>query len=383
MGLRGFMHFIKTKSKDVNKLGISALIHSHQLSSEERYLINLLKKFDFFDPAWYLSQNMDVQRLGEDPWVHFVRYGVSEHRQPNPFFNPAWYLEFYEDIRNAGVNPLLHYLPFGMYEGRKPNSDSHALYNVNNINLFAVEHCTNTCHYCSTSSPFSRRMSHPASSFFPWLDLLEAERIPFLHISITGGEPFLHHNLGVFIHELRERYPFKKIKTATNFYWANENTIRSYAPIIQLLNGGLDISLYGNVITKLGSLERFNSLVYLLRELCPETTIEVGNRPSFVSWKLHEDEREVKDRCCTSNCYVLRTDGKISHCSIGAGIENRPEYLPIINLSKERLFDLNKGINGFLSWALKYPFDLCFHCTMWRGINTPWRMDTPDVPPPQ
>jgi glycosyltransferase involved in cell wall biosynthesis len=255
---------------------------------------------------------------------------------------------------------------------REPNS---TLKSIENINILAVEHCTNACQYCSTSSPFARKVSHPASSFFPWLDLLESERIPFIYISITGGEPFLHPDLGAFIHALRERYPSKKIGVTTNFYWANENTIRLYAPIIQQLNDRLYISLYGNLIAKLGGLERFNSLVSLLRDLCPEIIIEVGKRPSFVSWELHLDERAVKDTCITSDCYILRADGKISHCSIGVGLENRPEYLPIINLSKERLFDLSKGMDGFLSWASKYPFDLCSHCTMWRHISTPWRMD--------
>jgi glycosyltransferase involved in cell wall biosynthesis len=373
---KNLLHFLKTKYEVREKTAIKSLDYSQPLSSEERYLMDLLRKFDFFDPAWYLSKNTDVQKRGEDPWVHFVRYGVSEHRQPNPFFDPAWYLNFYDDIRNTGVNPLLHFLQAGLHQGRKPNSNADPLYNLKTINLLAVEHCTIACQYCSTSSPFSKKISHPASSFFQWLDLLELKRIPFINIAITGGEPFLHRDIGAFIHELREHYPFKRIGVTTNFYWANENTIRLYAPTIQLLTGGLYISLYGNLISKLGGLERFKALVSLLRDLCPETTIQVGARPNFVSWKLHLDKREVKDTCITSDCYILRADGKVSHCSIGAGLENRPEYSPIINLSKERLFDLSKGVDGFLSWALKYPFDLCFHCTMWRHISTPWRMDT-------
>ena len=346
-----------------------------QLTSEEISIFNLLKKFNFFDPEWYLANNKEVERMGEDPWVHFIRYGVNELRQPNPFFDPIWYLEFYDDVRNAGINPVLHYLWAGLHEGRKSSNNADPLYNVKNINLLAVEHCTNACQYCSTSSPFSRKVSYPASSFFPWLDLLESERIPFIYISITGGEPFLHHDIGAFIYELKERYPFKKIGVTTNFFWANENKIKLFAPIIQMLNGGLYISLYENLITKLGGLERFNSLVGLLKELCPEITIEVWNRPSFTSWELHSDEHEVKDTCFTSDCYILRVDGKISHCSIGAGLENRLEYMPVMNLSKERLFNLSKGIDGFLSWALKYPIDLCLHCTMWRKVSSPWCMD--------
>jgi hypothetical protein len=345
-----------------------------QFSPEEESIINLLKKFNFFDPAWYLAQNIDVRSKGEDPWIHFVRYGFNEHRQPNPIFDPVWYLEFYNDVSVAGINPVLHYLWSGLHEGRKPNRNADPLYFMR-INLHAVEHCSNACQYCSTCSPFSRRISHSASSFFPWLDLLETERIPFMDISISGGEPFLHHDIGTFIHELKERYPYERIGLTTNFYWANENTIRSYARIIQLLNGGLLISLYDNIIAKLGGLEQVNSLVQLLKDHCPEIPIVVANRPSFISWELHVDEREVKDTCSTADCYMLRADGKISHCSIAVGLENRPEYMPIVNLSKERLFDLAKGIEGFSAWAVKYPFDLCSHCTFWRKISTPWHME--------
>jgi len=338
--------------------------HVQQLTPEESSVINLLKKVNFFDPAWYLAQNEEVQSSGADPWLHFVRYGINENRQPNPFFDPVWYLNFNKDVRNAGHNPLLHYLRHGVNEGRKA-------YNTASISILAVEHCTNRCQHCSTCSPFANKISYPASAFFPWLDMLENVLVPFEYIAITGGEPFLHHDIGALVHDLRERYPSKVIGISTNFFWANENMIRMYAPMIRQLNGLL-ISLYPNLVNKLGSLDRFDKLVNLVRKLCPEIAVEVRSQSHFLSWELHMDKREVKDTCGTSDCYVLRSDGKISHCSIGVGLENRPEYQPVVNTSKERLFDLSKGIEGFKSWCLKYPFDLCFHCTMWRKISVPW-----------
>ncbi len=345
------------------------------LSPEEKSIEDLLKRYNFFDPEWYVAHNVDVQLQGVDPWAHFVRYGINENRQPNSLFDPLWYLDFYEDVRKAGINPLLHYLRYGISEGRRPHQNADPYYNIKNINLLAVEHCTNACRYCSTSSQFAKKISHPASSFFPWLDLLESKRIPFTYISVTGGEPFLHPEIQLFIDELAGRYPSKRIGITTNFFWANENNIRKYAQTIRLLNGGLYISLYENLIKKFGNLAEITSLVQLLKDLCPEITIEVWERAGFTAWELHLDESEVMDTCITSDCYILRADGKISHCSIGVGLENRQENLPIINLTNERLFDLTKGVDGFLSWAMKYPFDLCLHCTMWRKVSSPWSLD--------
>lgn len=69
----------------------------------------------------------------------------------------------------------------------------------------------------------------------------------------------------------------------------------------------------------------------------------------------------------------MRPDGKLSHCSIGAGLDKRPEFAAVVNASREHLFDLTKGTDGLLAWAQKYPFDLCQHCTMWRGTRVPWQ----------
>jgi hypothetical protein len=242
-----------------------------------------------------------------------------------------------------------------------------------NVNLLVVEHCNNTCVHCSTGSPFAKRAYHSADSFMKWLDVLERGQIPFDYISLTGGEPFLHPQVldGSFIRQLRDRYPSKKVGATTNFFWASEERIKKFAPVIGLLNGGLAVSLYENIVARLGGSERAHDLVDKLRDECPDIHVEAVECREFVGWEFHEDRREVEGPCVTSDCFVLRPDGRISHCSVAIGGENRPEYASIMAKSREAFFDLARGVEGYSSWASKYPFDLCFHCTMWRHEMRP------------
>jgi len=216
-----------------------------------------------------------------------------------------------------------------------------------NINLLVVEECNNTCVHCSTGAPFAKRAHHSAASFFKWLDILEREHVPFDYISLTGGEPFLHPQVfdGSFVRELRERYPSKGVGATTNFFWASEKGIERCAPGIEMMNGGLNISLYANIVARLGGPERVHDLVGLLRRRCPDTNINATEMPTFIAWEFHEDRREVKGPCVTSDCFVLRPDGRLSHCSVAVGGETRPDYAPIVRRSKEAFFDLDAPID--------------------------------------
>jgi radical SAM family protein/4Fe-4S single cluster protein len=271
---------------------------------------------------------------------------------------------------------MLHFLKYGLPYRLGVERSSRKGGGVNRINLLAVEHCNNSCRHCSTSSPYAGKRSHSAAAFFPWLDLLMQEGIEFTDIAITGGEPFLHSDVFVLIDELDARYPDKEIGLTTNFFWASENKIRTFAPRLKSLDRML-ISKYPNVVAKLGGERRFRFLVDLVREQCPHIGVDVADGSHLIAWELHGDKRKPESYCCTSDCYVLRTDGKISHCSIGVGLEHRPEYLEIAKESKERLYDLSQGGAGFLSWMRKYPFDLCSHCTLWQGVQVPWESRPP------
>ena len=112
----------------------------------------------YFDTSWYLSQNPDVARSGQNPLLHYVREGEAQGRAPAAFFDVLWYrgrhdippgqtalLHFLQrrmdgsvspipefdpdhylraspDVAAAGVDPFEHYLLYGYREGRDPSA---------------------------------------------------------------------------------------------------------------------------------------------------------------------------------------------------------------------------------------------------------------------
>ncbi len=103
------------------KSGENPLIHA---SGDEGRVENsdviaaALRGSSFFDPAWYLAQNVDVLESGMDPVLHYIAYGAAERRDPGPMFSTGDYLDNYEDVRRSRMNPLWHYIGFGAAEGR-------------------------------------------------------------------------------------------------------------------------------------------------------------------------------------------------------------------------------------------------------------------------
>ena len=88
-------------------------------SRPETKMAQLVASSDFFDRAWYLTQNPDVAAHGIDPALHYVLHGAAEGRNPGPKFDTNWYLDTHGDVAAAGFNPLVHYLLYGKAEGRE------------------------------------------------------------------------------------------------------------------------------------------------------------------------------------------------------------------------------------------------------------------------
>ena len=87
---------------------------------QRRSDLKLIAASGAFDRDWYLENYPDIRSTGVDPALHYLEYGASEGRDPNPLFDSDWYLEQYPDVRAAGLNPLIHYLRHGAVEGRDP-----------------------------------------------------------------------------------------------------------------------------------------------------------------------------------------------------------------------------------------------------------------------
>jgi O-antigen biosynthesis protein len=81
----------------------------------------LIRNSGLFDPGWYSTHYTDVAALGIDPFVHFIRIGLQQNRNPNALFDAQWYRRAYPDVAADGINPLLHFIQWGAAEGRRPS----------------------------------------------------------------------------------------------------------------------------------------------------------------------------------------------------------------------------------------------------------------------
>lgn len=86
------------------------------LSEQEARDLEILRATDLFDPEWYLETYPHLH--GQDPYLHFLRYGGFEGLKGSEEFDCAWYGDIYPDVVLHNVHPLLHYLEHGIKEGR-------------------------------------------------------------------------------------------------------------------------------------------------------------------------------------------------------------------------------------------------------------------------
>jgi len=62
-----------------------------------------------------------VKQSGTSAFVHFLRYGLAEGRQPHPLFDSRFYVATYPDVVKSNLPPYIHFLQYGMQEDRRPH----------------------------------------------------------------------------------------------------------------------------------------------------------------------------------------------------------------------------------------------------------------------
>ena len=79
-----------------------------------------LKNSGIFDHDFYLRSNPDVASRGEDPLVHYLRYGWREGRCPGPLFDPEYYGGQLAEEEAGTFEPVQHFISTGWRMGKKP-----------------------------------------------------------------------------------------------------------------------------------------------------------------------------------------------------------------------------------------------------------------------
>lgn len=88
----------------------------------------LLNKSSLFDSKCYQENVKQLKWVARvSPEAHFLLFG-SPHSSPDSEFDPEWYLANYPDVSRAGINPFLHYIKYGRAEGRQPSDNKSKLF---------------------------------------------------------------------------------------------------------------------------------------------------------------------------------------------------------------------------------------------------------------
>ncbi len=114
------------RNPDVRAAGICPLKHYAEHGQAEGRKISpaaitepqLHRLLDHFDESFYLASNPDVAQAGIDPFLHYVRTGWREGRNPSPHFDTRFYLQSNPSVAAGGECPLKHYALIGARAGR-------------------------------------------------------------------------------------------------------------------------------------------------------------------------------------------------------------------------------------------------------------------------
>ena len=116
---------------------------------------------DKFDTKFYLSRYPDIARAGINPFLHYLRKGKNEGRQPKApelslwqkistgnklanksteyrtiyksgLFDEKWYLKQYPEVAETGMEPLQHYLEIGWKESKNPSEKFDTIFYLKN-----------------------------------------------------------------------------------------------------------------------------------------------------------------------------------------------------------------------------------------------------------
>lgn len=83
----------------------------------EREAVREVRASEHFDAAWYRNRYPDVAAAKYPPALHYVRFGLLQHRQPSAGFDAVKYLEQHAAEMTPGQNPVLHYERIGRAAG--------------------------------------------------------------------------------------------------------------------------------------------------------------------------------------------------------------------------------------------------------------------------
>lgn len=113
-GMNPLVHFLRFGQAEARRPTPSTVVETEDEIRE----MELLRTDDLFDPEWYATTYPDVAQFRLDPYLHYVRYGVRQRRNPGPRFDALRYESENPDVTATHMNPVIHYITIGRDAGR-------------------------------------------------------------------------------------------------------------------------------------------------------------------------------------------------------------------------------------------------------------------------
>jgi hypothetical protein len=235
------------------------------------------------------------------------------------------------------------------------------------IELRVADHCNNVCRHCNQRSPQAAKRDHDAAEYLPWLGRLAEGGVSFDQINLTGGEPFLHHDLTGFTAAFRVRFPQTALVLISNGFWLGERAFAAHREVFTTVNA-LVFSLYPNIEHMHGGREAMLAKLGRLKHLHPDLEIVTVGRAAFYPVSFDVSVVPPAEPCRWADCTGLSPDGRLTRCTVAssAGIDDA-----------DMVFDLRGDLSGLGAWRAKWPLEACRHCNAMAVSPLPWKAGAP------
>ena len=154
----------------------------------------IIKKSDLFDIDWF--KNTYNLPTNINPIKQYLNHGIKEGLNPSPDFDTIWYLNEHKDVKKSGMDPFIHYIKHGIKEHRltKP------LITKNKNKFSLINYDYNPCFFKDNKSSIDSNIVNIAIFIKNNVEnLLPTEyirlAIPFYHLYLKKNfTPFIFQN---------------------------------------------------------------------------------------------------------------------------------------------------------------------------------------------
>lgn len=346
---------------------------------------HVIDEFDIYGPSLssciFRKQLTDLYDF-EDVYCTDIVYTKRILMEDNKFYYNPDNKPSYDEQRNTGISvdekiasqyddwrkPIIKQLQYSRRYNYCLGNNNQIIdkrgKKINNIEIYAANHCNLNCAYCANFSTLEKNKTPiPIDYIINELKHLQKYQDDLLRISFLGGEPMLHPKLDVIFDIARQMLPNIEIRMITNgtlykrLYKLKDSIARN--------NIYVDVSVY--------PVENTKDITYAFRQLIPEYLLVINEIPSDLGFYTkhlmggyHNEMEKIKQCILRNNCTRLDGD-RLYLCEYAANLHLLKEYYPEANISLTNegayiMLSDDITVDDIVNFCYNSVPDLCHHC---------------------